>query len=179
MIEPRLPGLEEIEMDQGREAEVETVLSETAVHVPISNLDLAPPVCIESNASVKQAIHQMVECRIGSLLVMESGRLVGIITERDILKKAAGTPALLSSLRVAELMTPRPKTLSTEDLVIEAMALMNEGGYRRVPVVDSTGRPVGVISVKRIVDRLVEYFPEEVLNLPPNPVRSIQPREGA
>ncbi|MBI2190592.1 MAG: CBS domain-containing protein [Planctomycetes bacterium] len=171
--------MDEIEVDQGRDAEVETVLSETAVHVAISNLDLGPPVCIQKAATVKDAVLMMVQRGIGSLLVLEGDRLAGIVTERDVLRKSAGTAEQLGRVRVEAIMTPNPKTLCVEDLVIEAMALMNEGGYRRVPILDASGRPVGVLSIKRIVDRLVEYFPEQVLNLPPSPIRAIQPREGA
>jgi hypothetical protein len=56
---------------------------------------------------------------------------------------------------------------------------MDEGGYRHLPVVDEGGRPVGVLSVKRIVHYLVEHFPTTVYNLPPNPGAVPQEREGA
>jgi CBS domain-containing protein len=46
---------------------------------------------------------------------------------------------------------------------------MEEGGYRHLPVVDQAGRPLGVLSVKRIVHYLVEHFPSTIYNLPPDP----------
>ena len=46
---------------------------------------------------------------------------------------------------------------------------MEKGGYRNLPVVDDAGRPVGILSVMRIVHYLVEHFPVAVYNLPPNP----------
>jgi CBS domain-containing protein len=56
---------------------------------------------------------------------------------------------------------------------------MSVGGYRHVPLVDGGGRPVGVVSVKDIVDYLVEHFPREVLNIPPEPGQHVRCAEGA
>jgi len=58
--------------------------------------------------------------------------------------------------------------------------LMAVGGFRHVPIVDASGKPVAVISMQRIVERLVECFPKSVLNLPPRPGSNItHTREGA
>ena len=57
--------------------------------------------------------------------------------------------------------------------------LMAVGGFRHVPIVDEHRRPVAVFSVKHIVERLVEFFPNDVLNLPPRPGKNIaHVREG-
>jgi len=56
---------------------------------------------------------------------------------------------------------------------------MEEGGYRHLPVVDVTGKPLGVLSVKRIVHYLAEHFPATVYNLPPDPSSVPQSAEGA
>jgi CBS domain-containing protein len=175
----QLPGLDEFGLDHGREAETDKVLSEAAVHVPISQLDLLPPVSVEGNATVAQAIQRMAECGTGSLLVLKAGELVGILTERDLLMRVAGTRLDLSRTTVADLATECPDAMSPDDLIIDAMAFMEEGGYRRVPVVDKSGRPIGIFSINRVVDRLVEYFPEEILNLPPRLERRMRSREGA
>jgi CBS domain-containing protein len=52
------------------------------------------------------------------------------------------------------------------------------GGFRHVPLVDSDGRPVGILSVKDIVDYLAEHFPREVLNIPPEPGKQPRIPEG-
>ena len=69
-------------------------------------------------------------------------------------------------------MTADPETLRPEDRIAWALKLMHVGGYRHVPLTDETGRPVGVISVKDIVDFIVDLFPAPVLNLPPDPRRT-------
>ena len=56
---------------------------------------------------------------------------------------------------------------------------MEQGGYRHLPVVDEANRPVGILSVRRIVHYLVEHFPSTVYNLPPDPRTFPQEREGA
>jgi len=56
---------------------------------------------------------------------------------------------------------------------------MEEGGYRHLPVVDETGRTLGVLSVKRIVHYLVEHFPSTIYNLPPDPSVFPHDAEGA
>jgi CBS domain-containing protein len=55
------------------------------------------------------------------------------------------------------------------DSIGAAVRRMEECGYRHLPVVDETGRPVGILSVRRIIHYLVEHFPATVYNLPPDP----------
>ena len=68
----------------------------------------------------------------------------------------------------------RPK-----DSVAAAVRRMEEGGYRHLPIVDEAGRPLGMLSVKRIVHYLAEHFPATIYNLPPNPDRFPLEAEGA
>ncbi len=89
---------------------------------------------------------------------------------------AAGKPL---TLPVSECMTPRPVFVRPKDPVGAAVRQMEEGGYRHLPVVDEAGKPVGVLSVKRIVHYLVEHFPATVYNLPPNPRAVPHEAEGA
>jgi CBS domain-containing protein len=83
------------------------------------------------------------------------------------------------TVRVAECMTPNPVTVHPKDPISLAVGRMEEGGYRHLPVVDEAGRPIGVLSVKRIVHYLVEHFPATVYNLPPDPASVPSEREGA
>src|SRR5947209_316560 len=76
-------------------------------------------------------------------------------------------------------MTPNPIVVNPKEPIGAAVRLMEEGGYRHLPVVDELGRPLGVLSVKRIIHYLVEHFPGTVYNLPPEPGAVQQCREGA
>src|SRR5712691_11624484 len=94
--------------------------------------------------------------------------VVGIFTERDLMKRviAANKPL---SLPVSEFMTSNPIVVHPKDPIRVAVRRMEEGGYRHLPVVNDRGRPLGILSVKRIVHYLVEHFPATVYNLPPDP----------
>ncbi len=144
----------------------------------VSRLHPTAPRQVTPTDRVADAIALMRRERVGCLLVCKGNRIVGIFTERDLMKRvlAAGKPL---SVPVAECMTPSPVCVHPKEPVGAAIQRMEEGGYRHLPVVDEAGRPVGVLSVRRIVHYLVEHFPGTVYNLPPNPGAVHQEREGA
>jgi len=83
------------------------------------------------------------------------------------------------TMPLAQCMTPNPAVVDPKDSIAAAIARMESGGYRHLPVVDETGRPQGGLSVKQIVHYIVEHFPVTVYNLPPDPNVAQQEREGA
>jgi CBS domain-containing protein len=90
-----------------------------------------------------------------------------------------GSRSDLTKTKVEEVMTSNPEALQPDDVLAYALNYMRVGGYRHVPVVDEQERPVGVVSVKNVVDYLADYFPQDVLSLPPRPIRRTKEREGA
>lgn len=96
--------------------------------------------------SVAAAAASMVEANVGSAVVLQSSFLVGILTERDVLKAAAsGTD--LSSAKVADWMTPDPHSATPNTAAEDAAQIMLLNGFRHLPVVD--GRTVcGVVSLR-------------------------------
>ncbi len=135
---------------------------------PISELTMRTPVFIDAGASAVEAVEAMNEHHIGCLLVQHHGRLAGIFTERDVLTRVVFQDGN-RAMTVSEVMTPKPETLRAHDSLAFALNRMSDGGYRHVPIVDRNGNAVGVLSVKDIVNFLVDLFPEDVLNLPPTP----------
>jgi CBS domain-containing protein len=144
----------------------------------VSRLPLSPPLQIGPAQTVEEAVRLLREEKVGCLLVCEGEKIVGILTERDLLRRvlALGKPL---TLPVVECMTPNPEVVHRKEPIGAAVRRMEEGGYRHLPVVDEAGRLVGVLSVKRIVHYLVEHFPSTVYNLPPDPSIVQQEREGA
>ncbi len=117
-------------------------------------------------------VRKLQEQHIGCVLVTGAeGKLEGIFTERDLLTKVALQPIDWSQERVADYMTPEPETLRVDDRIAWALKLMHVGGYRHVPITDLQGRPVGVVSIRDIVEFIIDLFPSPVLNLPPEPHR--------
>jgi CBS domain-containing protein len=126
---------------------------------PVSVLDPRPPVTVSVDAELGEAIRLMIDHRVGALLVTGSGgELVGILTERDFLSKVAGQ-AGYEELRVAGFMTSGPVTVAPTDILASALAKMDTGGYRHLPVVYG-GKPVGVISVRDVLRHLTADAPE-------------------
>jgi CBS domain-containing protein len=133
---------------------------------------------VASNQTVADAVAVMRQHRVGCVVVCDSNRLVGIFTERDLLRRVLA-PGLPLSTLLSTCMTPNPVTVQPKESVSAALRRMEEGGYRHLPVIDPTGKPVGILSVKRIVHYLVEHFPATVYNLPPDPNAVPLSAEGA
>ncbi len=150
-----------------RSAPVRRQLDESALHEPISILPYVPPLNVTPQTSVAEAIRLMQEQRVGCVLVQESDRLIGIFTERDLLYKLLGSAYDSTQTPVESVMTPDPEALPIDAPIAFALNRMGEGGFRRMPLVDDVHRPVGMLSVKHIISYLAEFFPEAVLNLPP------------
>ena len=106
------------------------------------------------------------------------GRLVGVLTERDIFGQIVGGTVDLRE-PVERLMTTEPKTLDLDDTIRDAIVLMQTGRYRKVRMVDEAGSLVGVVRQSDIITYLAESFPEELLNLPPRPHQRMKEPEGA
>ena len=73
-----------------------------------------------------------------------------------------------AAVKLEEVMTPDPESLNLKARVAWVLNLMSVGGFRHVPVVDEQGRPAFVVSVRDVVQFLVDAFPSEILNLPPD-----------
>jgi CBS domain-containing protein len=144
----------------------------------VSRLQPMPPRQVAPAQSVAEAVAVMRRDNAGCVLVCEGDKLVGIFTERDLLRRVLAEGKPLSGA-VADCMTPNPVVVSPRAPIRTAIRLMEEGGYRHLPVVDETGRPVGVLSVKRIVHYLAEHFPAIVYNQPPDPKNVPHEPEGA
>ena len=161
--------IEEAQIIEERSAPPRKRLDEQALHEPIRLLPYTPPVCVSPQTSVAEAVRAMKEKEIGGILVEEDERLVGIFTERDLLNKLIGSGRDLDQTPVADVMTAETEALPVDADIAFALRMMGEGGYRRIPLVDEENRPVGILSVKHIISYLAEFFPQDVLNLPPLP----------
>lgn len=145
----------------------------------VSRLDPQPPRGIDAAAPVADAVAAMRRHNTGCLLVTDRGRLAGIFTERDLLVRVLARGRSLAATTVRAVMTPDPVTVQPKDSVRTAIRRMEKGGYRHLPVVDEGGRPVGVLSARRVVHYLVEHFPAVVFNQPPDGNPYPEAAEGA
>ncbi|TVR95723.1 MAG: CBS domain-containing protein [Rhodospirillales bacterium] len=119
-------------------------------------------VSISSDEPVAAAIAVLCEKRIGALLVLDShDRILGILSERDLVRAMNGFHDAVFSKRVGELMTHRVVTCSPKDPVAAIMGMMTAQRFRHVPVMDE-GRVVGIISIGDVVKSRIEEAQAEV-----------------
>jgi CBS domain-containing protein len=97
-----------------------------------------------------QAAEAMVERGVGSAVVSDFGRLIGILTERDLLRAVAGR-VHSSEARVREWMTGEPITATTSTDLAEAARTMLDQGFRHLPVVEED-RAIGIVSIRDVVE---------------------------
>ena len=105
---------------------------------------------IEADASVFEAVKQMVEANVGSLLVTENGKITGIVTERDYLRRVTLEGRTDKTTAVREIVSSPLIVATPETPIDECMALMTYQRIRHIPVVDG-GEVVGVVSIGDLV----------------------------
>jgi CBS domain-containing protein len=106
---------------------------------------------IERDATVLEAAKSMTELKIGSLIVTEEDRPVGIITERDILSKVVADERHPMTLKVSEVMSSPLITVKADQQVTEGLRTMAEKGIKHLIVMDE-GELVGMFSLANLVD---------------------------
>ncbi len=122
------------------------------------HLDAIPagrPPTIDPGMSMEAAVGRMRELGVDNLLVIADERLVGIVTERDVLLKLADKQ--LAKFDVRDVMTRDPVVLRPEDTLAVAIHKMAVGGFRHIPVVDD-GRPVAVIAAKDVFQHILHLL---------------------
>jgi CBS domain-containing protein len=136
-----------------------------------------PVLAVGPEISLREVFEKIGGQDEGSVVVCESERVVGIFTERDALRVMAENGSLDRPIR--DVMITPPVTVFEGETVATAVRRMSAGGFRRLPVVDPDGRPLGMLKVSGILHYLVECFPKTVYNLPPVPQSAPSERDGA
>ena len=119
---------------------------------------------LEPRASVMDAAKRMAERDVGAALVQDKGRLVGIFTERDILKRIVATGRDPVKTPLADVMTSSPLTIEADEGITDAMVKMREARCRHLPVMDG-GRVIGMISLRDILLKVLELRDQEMKSL--------------
>ena len=110
-------------------------------------------ISVEPSVSVADVAETMDKHGIGSVLVRENEKIIGIITERDIIKRCVAKirDRLPREVKAEEIMTRDLITISGDSDIFEAAKMMSEYDIRRLIVVDNSGKPIGIISMKDIL----------------------------
>ena len=111
-------------------------------------------VSVEPGNTVAHAIQRMVDENIGAVAVCELGRIVGMFTERDVLRLAGGAEAFAGK-RVDEVMTRQLVTVAPDDDIVAVARLMGERRLRHLPVVEGS-HLLGIVGARDVMGALVE-----------------------
>ena len=112
---------------------------------------------MDANQSVLDAARFMMEHRFGAVPVLQDGELVGILSERDIMTRVVALGRTPGTTRISEVMTPKPKTVSSEETIEDCLFLMREFGFRHLLIVD--GKELkGLVSLR---DILLKYLAQK------------------
>jgi CBS domain-containing protein len=109
---------------------------------------------ISPNDSVYAAVERMSENNVGALLVLENGKLVGILSERDYARKVILKGKSSKNTLIREIMTPDVLCVSPETTVDECLALLTESRVRHLPVTDG-GKLMGIVSIGDLVKQII------------------------
>lgn len=122
----------------------------------VGDLRLISPLFVQVGTTVAEAIATMREAKQGCVLVQDESRLVGIFTERDVLTRVLRPGKEPNDVSMAEVMTPRPITLSPSDPPAHAIHLSATRGLRHLPVADDD-QVLGFISVRHLLRHIHEH----------------------
>lgn len=135
------------------------MLDDTISHLLRSKTALEV-VSVAPDASVTYAVCLMNHHDIGAVLVMRDGKLTGILTERDVLRRVIEPGLDPRVTRVSEVYTARPRTISADERAKRAVDIMVEGNFRHLPVTDA-GNVRGTLSMRDLTQWLIANLQRE------------------
>jgi CBS domain-containing protein len=124
-----------------------------------------PPTAVETSATVLEAVQVMAEEGVGAVAVVENGQLRGIFTERDVMLRVVLRERQPRETRVNDVMTTPAETTSRDTTAEEALSFMLERHIRHLPIVDGDGKLLGMLSIRNLLEHMVEDLQHEIHSL--------------
>jgi CBS domain-containing protein len=133
----------------------ECIVDNTFLAQSVGLLNPKALLTIPDNAPVIEAVRLLQKNKIGCVVVVDGqGKISGIFSERDVILRLLKDDLAVANEPVAAFMTPHPQMIEMTSTIAYALNLMCAGGYRHLPITDEEGYPVGIISVKNILDHI-------------------------
>ena len=120
-----------------------------------------PAVSTHSRATIRAVCQSLVKEKVGALAVIDEGRLVGIISERDIVTRVVAPGLDPDKTPVSEIMTKSVTTVTQDTSSRQALELMHEGRFRHLPLVDGAGHVLGMLSVRNLLRERIGELDQE------------------
>lgn len=122
--------------------------------IKITDYMTRPVITTKVTDTIRAAVTRMDHYNIGSLVVMSGKKIAGIVTERDVIRKAIARKIDIDKVTVSRIMTSSVHTIRPTGSLIEVASIMKSHSMRRIVVIDTSGKPLGVITSKDLIDIL-------------------------
>jgi CBS domain-containing protein len=123
------------------------------IDVKVKDVMVSPVITLGIDSSLNDAVEVMAKEKIGSLIIVDdSGKMAGIITERDIIYAASRGLFKKDELKVKDIMSKNVITVSADSNINEAIYKMRNHNVRHLPVIDNEAKPIGIISFRDLLD---------------------------
>lgn len=127
-------------------------------------LNPPPAVTIHQDEPVKEALIALQQNKIGCIVAVDDeDQIAGIFSERDVILKLVLTAINVNEIPLKDVMTTPVKTAQMTTTLAYTLHMMSQGGYRHMPVVDDEMFPVGMISIKNIVDYIASQLVKDLV----------------
>jgi len=117
---------------------------------------------LPSSKTVHEAAALMTELNIGALVIVDEKAIIGILTERDIMRKVVAADINPHQTSIADVMTHNPDTVTGDCTAQQALRMMTERGYRHLPIVTDDGKPCAMVSVRDLFQAVKEGLQEDL-----------------
>lgn len=124
-----------------------------------------PPARVEPGDSVLRAVEVMAEAGVGAVAVVEGDQLRGIFTERDVMLRGVLRDRRSRETVMRDVMTSPVETASDEMTAEDALSFMVERHIRHLPIVDNAGKLLGMLSIRNLLEHMVEDLQRELHSL--------------
>ena len=133
---------------------------------------------VQRSESIRSTIQKINQHSVRAAVIVEKGKPIGSLTQRDILLKIALKKVDLDQ-PVETVMTPPPQeTLTLQSTLEEAIGLIMRHQRTDLPIVDKSGKTLNVMTSRALVNHIAAHFPKVVYNLPPNPKQTGHSLDG-
>ena len=125
----------------------------------------SPPASVPRDATVLDAVRAMVASEVGATIVLEGSKLVGVFTERDVVRRVVLKGLDARTTPVAEVMTKSVVTVRENADRPSVLRIMNENNFRHLPVVDASGKVLAIVSMRQLLRAEVQDLQQTVWQL--------------
>ncbi|HZN68563.1 MAG TPA: CBS domain-containing protein [Tepidisphaeraceae bacterium] len=136
-------------------------IEQSVMQLPLTSLKMTAVHAVAPDVTLEVAVQTLVRQKVDLLEVVEHGRLMGVLSVRDVMTRVGADYRRKLNRPISEFMTPNPETLPPDAPVTFVINKMDVGGYRHIPVVQGE-RMLGVVSASDVIDYLVKHSKEQV-----------------